>query len=376
MLFKDVVGQQDIRIRLIQMVREHRIGHALMFAGGEGSGNLGLAIAFARYINCLNPDPEDSCSECASCRKYSKLAHPDLHLIFPVAETKESGKDPVSDDFIGAWRECILANPYTSLFRWYEHIGIEKKQGSINRSESLQIIRKLSFKNFEATYKVVIIWMAEKMNLSASNKLLKILEEPPENTVFILVSGEVNQIIPTIFSRTQLIHVPRIDSESMALAIREKHTITDQSRIDSLVRLADGNYLQLTGSLEEVQESANRFEMFVSLMRMCFARDFGGISDWIDKMAVQGREKQKQFFQYALRMIRGNFILNIEAGDIDLLSEEERDFSIKFSKFVHPGNIFPIYDELNKASIHIECNGYSRLILFDLSVKIARLLKP
>ncbi len=375
MLFKEIIGQDETKRRLLQMVKDAKVGHALLFTGREGCGKLGLALAFARYLNCEDPGTDDSCMECSSCRKYSKLVHPDLHLVFPVVETKSSGADPVSDDFISQWRDCVLGNPYLRLFQWYEYIGIEKKQGSISRKESLQIIRKLSFKNFEADRKVMIIWMAEKMNLSAANKLLKVLEEPPPKTVFILIAEDASQIIPTILSRTQLIKIPGIDPESMGRAIREKHGITGQGQVEGLVRMAGGNYLRVMEAVNETEENRFHFDMFVSLMRLCFAVDVVGILAWIDKMADRGRERQKQFFQYALRIIRGNFIQNIKAGNIDLLSEEERNFSDKFSSFVHSGNVFAIYNELNKASEHIEYNGNSRLIFFDLSLRMAKLLK-
>jgi DNA polymerase III subunit delta' len=375
MLFSEITGQKEVKSRLLQIVRQQKVGHALLFAGQEGSGKLPLAIAFARYLNCENRSDTDSCMECASCRKYSQLIHPDLHFVFPVAGTKDSGKDPVSDDFLPRWRECVLASPYMNLFQWYENIGIENKQGSISKNESLQIIKKLSFKNFESVYKVMIIWMAEKMNIVASNKLLKILEEPPQNTVFLLVSENASQIIPTIISRCQIIKINKIDKKSMEQAIRQKNGITDQDRLDDLVRMSDGNYLQLLEALEGADDSGLNFKMFIKLMRLCFTVDIAGISGWIEGMAGRGREKQKQFLQYALHLIRGNFILNIKAGSIDLLSGEEKDFSARFSAFIHQGNVYAIYDEFNKAYAHIEFNGYSRLIFFDLALKIARLLK-
>jgi DNA polymerase III subunit delta' len=375
MLFSEITGQDEVKTRLIQVARQQKVGHALLFAGHEGTGKLALAIAFARYLNCENRGDADSCMECNSCRKYSQLIHPDLHFVFPVASTKDSGKDPVSDDFLPRWRECVIANPYMSLFQWYENIGIENKQGSISKNESLQIIKKLSFKNFEAVYKVMIIWMAEKMNIFASSKLLKILEEPPRNTVFILISENPGQIIPTISSRCQLIKINKIDKRSMEQAIRQKTGITEQDRLDELVRMSDGNYLQLLESLEGAEDKRHNFEMFIKLMRLCFAIDIPGISGWIDGMAGRGREKQKQFLQYALHITRGNFMLNIKAGNIDLLSGEEKDFAAKFSAFIHQGNVHSFYDELNKAYSHIEFNGYSRLIFFDLALRIAKLLK-
>jgi DNA polymerase III subunit delta' len=375
MLFSEITGQDEVKTRLIQVARQQKVGHALLFAGHEGTGKLALAIAFARYLNCENRGDADSCMECNSCRKYSQLIHPDLHFVFPVASTKDSGKDPVSDDFLPRWRECVLSNPYMSLFQWYENIGIENKQGSISKNESLQIIKKLSFKNFEAVYKVMIIWMAEKMNIFASSKLLKILEEPPRNTLFIIISENAGQIISTIISRCQLIKINKIDKRSMEQAIRQKTGITDRDRLDDLVNISDGNYLQLLEALEGAEDKRHNFEMFIKLMRLCFAIDIPGISGWIDGMAGRGREKQKQFLQYALHLTRGNFMLNIKAGNIDLLSGEEKDFSTKFSAFIHQGNVHSICDELNKAYAHIEFNGYSRLIFFDLALKIAKLLK-
>ena len=375
MLFKDIIGQSEIKTRLLRIVREQRVGHAMLFAGREGAGMLGLAIAFARYLNCKDPREDDSCLECSSCRKYGKLQHPDLHFVFPVAKKKDGEKDPVSDDFISLWRESVLSNHYMRLFQWLEYLGVENKQGFISKNESLQILKKLSFKSFEAEYKVMIIWMAEKMNLQAANKLLKILEEPPSGTLFLLITEDASQIIPTILSRTQQIRIPKIDQESMGKAIRENHGINDEILAGNIVRLADGNYLRLIELLNESEEAGYHFNMFVKLMRLCFVPDFVGISSWIDDIAVQGREKQKQFFQYALRILRGNFILNIEAGDIDMLSKEERDFSDKFSKFVNAGNISAFCEEFSKASLHIEYNGYSRLVFFDLAVKTARLLK-
>jgi DNA polymerase III subunit delta' len=392
MLFEEIIGQADIKRKLLQTVREQRVGHAMLFAGKEGAGKLPLAIAFARYMNCDNPGEADSCSECPSCRKFSKLIHPDLHFVFPIAAKKDaqkgaekpegkntakttSDKGAVSDDFLVLWRESVLSNPYMRLFQWYELMGIENKQGSIGRNESRQILKKLSLKSFEARYKVMIIWMAEKMNTSASNTLLKLFEEPPPNTVFILIAEDTSQIIPTILSRTQIVRIPKIDRESMEAVLVSRHGITDSKRIDSLVRYADGNYLQL---MEEAGEGGGlnyNLDMFVKLMRLCFVPDIAGIGSWIDGISGIGREKQKQFFEYAIRIIRGSFIINIQAGDIDLLSAEEKEFSEKFSKFVHTGNVFPICEEISKASVHIEYNGYNRLVFFDLAIKIARLLK-
>jgi DNA polymerase III subunit delta' len=380
MLFQEITGQADIKQKLIQAVKNNRVSHAMLFTGMEGAGMLGLAIAFATYLNCENPLPDDSCNECPSCRKYGKLIHPDLHFVFPVAgrpkETEKSeGKSVVSDDFLATWRESVLANPYMSLFQWYVQMGIENKQGSISREESRQIIKKLSLKSFEARYKVMIIWMAEKMNISASNTLLKLFEEPPPNTIFILIAEDPGQLLTTILSRCQFIRVPPIARADMEDAIRKVHGIDDQDQVDGLARLADGSYMKLLEAINEGSDVKHHLEMFISFMRLCYMPDITGIGSWVETISGQGREKQKQFLKYALRIIRGSLMLNVGVAEIDLLSEQERDFSVKFSKFMHPGNVGFIYEEFNKASIHIESNGYNRLIFFDLAIKTARLLK-
>ena len=375
MLFQEIIGQEEIKRKLIQVVREQRVGHALLFAGPEGTGKLALALACARFMNCEDPRGNDSCRECSSCRKYAKLVHPDLHFVFPVAKKDNSSKETVCDDFLTLWRESLLANPYMSLFQWYEHLGVENRQGIIKESESRQIIRKLSFRNFEAAFKVMVIWMAEKMNIVAANKLMKILEEPPPHTVFMLVAEDTAGILPTILSRTQLIRIPKIDSAAMHRALKDIYGIGDGKRAEGIVRMADGNYLRLLEAVTGNDEAGYNFQMFVRLMRVCYMPDIPGISLWIEEMAPRGRERQKQFLDQALRLVRGNFIMNVEAGNIDLLSDDEKDWSAKFSKFVHQGNVFRLCDELGRASLHIEYNGYARLVFFDLALKIARLLK-
>lgn len=257
MLFREVVGQQKLKQRLIQSVKENRISHAQLFVGAEGCGSLALALAYAQYVSCENKQQEDSCGSCTSCTKYQKLIHPDLHFVYPVATTKSVTKDPVSDDFIKEWRECILSNPYLGLARWYEAIGVENKQGIINKFESAEIVRKLNLKTFEADYKVMIIWLPEKMNHVAANKLLKMLEEPPEKTLFLLVAENTSLMLQTILSRCQLIKVPKIDSDSMLKALVAKHNISEPTA-NSISKIANGNFLVALETMDEQNQDKDR----------------------------------------------------------------------------------------------------------------------
>ncbi len=211
MLFKEIIGQQEVKARLLNMVRDDRTPHALMFLGLPEQENWPWRIAMAQFLSCNDRQPEDSCGVCPSCLKFSKLVHPDLHFVVPVLKTASVTKDPVSDLFLEEWREALLDNPYLSENQWYEAIGAENKQGIINKEESLQIIKKLGFKPYESDYRMMVIWLPEKMNQAAANKLLKMIEEPPEKTLILMVSESTDKILPTILSRTQLLHVPPLD---------------------------------------------------------------------------------------------------------------------------------------------------------------------
>ncbi len=392
MLFKEIIGQREIKNKLTQLVTDQRIGHAQMFFGSEGYGSLALAIAFAQFVCCEDRRNGDSCGCCRSCRKFEKLQHPDLHFVYPVAvvkKTKDASdaknesdrhakrkeKEAVSDDFISQWRECLIESPYIKPFQWYEKIGIDNKQGAISQNESRQIIQKLSLKTFESPYKIMIVWRPEKMNNTAANKLLKILEEPPSNTLFHLVTDDTAQMLPTIVSRTQIVKIPRIDKNSMAAALKERLGLADQHEIDNIAHIADGDYQKALSFIETNEENEFFFNNFVKIMRLCYAVDIAGLRDWVDEMATLGRETQKHFLQYAIRMIRENFMLNLKANDIVYLSSKEKDFSANFSRFVNTGNVLPIAEELNKACVHIENNAYDKIVLFDMVLKITRLLK-
>lgn len=375
MLFREIIGQTETKNKLLKLASTGRISHSLMMLAPEGAGALPLAIAFARYINCTNKSETDSCSECPSCIKIQKLSHPDLHFVYPVATTKIIEKDPVSDDFIQNWRSAVLQNPYMNLTEWYEQIGIENKQGSISILESKEILRKLNLKTFESDFKIMIIWMPEKMNTPAANKLLKLLEEPPDKTVFLLISQDTSQILPTIISRTQLIKIPKIIDADIKEAMRSRFGITTKDEIESIAEYANGNFLRALEAMNNDEESGFNFSVFVNFMRICYTTDILKLNSWVDEMAAIGREKQKHFLAFALKMLRGNFMMNIQQESLIHLKEDEKEFSKKFSKFIHSGNIEPMTAEINQAFSHIEYNANAKIVLFHMGLRFVKLLK-
>lgn len=373
MLFKEIIGQQKIKERLTQTVKDNRISHAQLFLGPEGNGKLALAIAYAQYISCTNRQENDSCGVCPSCLKFTKLVHPDLHFVYPVATSKTVKKDPVSDDYIAQWREAIIENPYLSQGRWYDIIDVENKQGLISKQESNEIIRKLNLKTFEADYKTLIMWLPEKMNASAANTLLKMIEEPPTKTLFILVSENSEQIIPTILSRTQLIKIPQIDQLSLHAAICERFELSADKASD-IVHLANGNYLNVLNLMDTTDENSENHQRFVELMRFCYQNKVIEIVDWVDSVSAIGREKQKTFLEYAIRMIRENFMLNLNQKQIVYLTQQESEFSQKFFPFINKDNVFKIYEHLNRACVDVEMNANGKIVFLDLGLKLVKLI--
>jgi DNA polymerase III subunit delta' len=373
MFFKDIIGQDKIKQRLIQSVKEQRISHAQMFTGPEGTGKLALAIAFAQYISCRNRSENDSCGTCPSCHKYQKLAHPDLHFAFPVFPLKP-GHKPVSDDFIHKWRAMVLASPYFTLSQWLGYVDNENAQGLIYEKESDLITRKLNLKSFESEYKVMIIWLAEKMNPSCSNKLLKLLEEPPDKTLFLLITEDEEAVISTIRSRTQLIKVPFIDNDSMRKALEAMNEIPVE-KTEDIIRLANGNYLRAKEFLNPDESSSYFFERFQEMMRFAYTREVFELTRWADEMAGLGRDRQKAFFRFALRMVREYFVMNLNKPELVYINEEEREWGKKFAPFINEKNIIPFAKEFELGIQHISMNGNPKIIFLDTALRMVRLIK-
>ena len=374
MRFSEVAGHAGLKKQLIQSVAEQRVPHAQLFHGPQGSGSLALALAYATFLSCQDRQEEDSCGTCPSCLKYDRLVHPDLHFVFPVFTTKSVKKDPVSDDFITAWREALLESPYITPNQWYSYIGMENKQGSIIKRESEEIMKKLQLKSYESDFKVMIIWMPEKMNQTAANKLLKLIEEPPPMTIFLLVPEDTGPMLPTILSRTQMIRVPRIAEEDLLDALKKKHQVSDEI-LKSAVKISGGNYVKAEENLMTSEDSAYQLELFIRIMRLTYSREFQKIFEWVEELSGLGRERQKAFLAYVIRMIRENYLLNKEQGELVRMTADESNFSKKFFPFINDRNVPVIVQELNEASIHIEANAYARIVFLDFALKLVKLIR-
>jgi DNA polymerase-3 subunit delta' len=378
MLFSEVVGQETTKKQLIQTVRENRVSHARLFLGPEGAGSLPLAIAYAQYVNCTGRKEDESCGKCQSCAKFNKLIHPDLHFVFPVVKPG-GGKAAVSDMFIKEWRAAVLANPYITCNQWLEVAGSDNRQGGIFVDESKEILNKLSFKTYEADYKIMIIWMAEKMNRQTANKLLKILEEPPEQTLFLLVAESADQILPTILSRTQITRVPKIDTQSLVNYLTAKGLCNQQQAINA-THTSNGNLAQALAALQSTESNSHYLELFIRMMRTCWSvwgkkQAMLDLLAWCEDITKLNREEQKGYLLYCLRLVRENFILNQQQPGLAFLADTENDFSQKFNHFIHPGNVFRLAEEFGTAYYHIESNGNKNIVFLDLACKIVLLLK-
>ena len=373
MLFKEIIGQQEVKKRLLNLVGEDRTPHALMLFGPPGTGKRSLAVAMAQYLSCADRQPEDACGVCPSCVKFSKLVHPDLHFVVPVMKTQKVVKDPETDLFIEAWRESFLANPYLSENQWYEAIGAENKQGMISVKESESIIRKLNFKPYESDYRMMIIWLPEKMHQATGNKLLKLIEEPPAKTLFLMVSENTERILPTILSRSQLLQVPPLEEDLLREGLLNRQG-SDPQLLEDAVRRANGNYNVALNTLLKDEQELQYFDRFTGLMRLCYSRKIIEINDWVDSVAGLGRERQKQLLDYSLRLLRENFMLHMEHDQLSYMSAREAEFSGRFSPFIHEGNIHGLVASFNEAGNHIEANGNPRIVFMDLSVRVIRLL--
>ncbi len=380
MFFKDVVGHEALKKQLIVNVSKNRISHAQLFLGPEGSGKLALALAYARYIHCRNRGPEDACGSCPSCIKFNKLEHPDLHFYFPTANLKNMGSDdsgekkPRSKLFYAQWREILLGSPYFHYADWLDKLGVQNQQTIIYSEDCNDIIKDLGLKAFESPYKIVIIWMIEKLQHQAAPKLLKTLEEPPEGTVFLLISESKDDILKTILSRAQLVKVPLIADEDM-----EQHLVKNFDRPLAQARqiafLAGGNFaeaLRIMGSNNEPQED---FGIFREWMRLCFQKKVKELLAWVDKFSRTGRERQKAMLQYGLTIFRQCLLQNYHAGQALRLEGAQREFIEKFSPFVNHANALEIIEAFNQAIYHVERNANPKILFTDLSFNLARLFR-
>ncbi|MDR1414994.1 MAG: DNA polymerase III subunit delta [Odoribacteraceae bacterium] len=377
MFFREVIGHGEIKQRLLASLQAGRVGHALLFSGESGFGLLPLSLALTQYLLCTGEKGTDACGRCPACRKMQKLVHPDVHFVFPVTKGSKA-KTPVSDDYINEWRGFLLDTPYANLEDWIATMGADDNtQVKIYAEESLYMLRKLTLKSYESDYKVMIIWLPEKMGEESANKLLKILEEPYPNTLFILLAEQPEAVITTILSRTQRLHVPPLHQQEIARELELRfHLPTDQA--DEIAHTARGDWgraLKMTRQNETEQEHDNQ-EMFVKLMRLCWERKMLPVNQFVQDLTARGRESQKSFLAHCIRMVRENFIRNFGLKEMVYMTAKEQEFSRKFSPYVHEENVIPLCHEFERAHVDVSHNGNGKIIFTDLCIKVMQNIRP
>ncbi len=385
MQFKDIAGHTELKERLLKSVRESRVSHALLFLGQEGAGALPLAFAFAQYISCENRGETDSCGTCKSCYKYERFAHPDLHFILPIvpkknyAITPDTTKDLVaSSDFIFLWRKAFDENPYQNLNDWFNFLEAENKQANIPVDECNELLRKFSLKTYESPYRICIIWQPERLHKDGANKLLKMLEEPPPNSYFILVPEQADLILPTVSSRTQLIKINRPEDEILLRLLVDKEGISHE-KAEQVVRLSDGNQREIRRLLQENDSDINQVtdlrNWWVLAFRSVDGKGVKELLEWVDAMQDAGREKQKAYLHYALHIFRECLLIKNSCENLVRMNDLEKNTFSKFPAMINLNNCFSFEDELNQAYYHIERNANGKVIFLDLSIRLGNLLR-
>ena len=373
-MFDNIIGQKEYIASLRTAIDNNRLPHALLISGNEGTGGLALAYAAAQYLICPHRHDGDACGQCPQCLQLGKLQHPDVHFVFPVVRKKNQKEAPISLDYMSEWRNAFLNNHYLTLNEWTATSGEENKQAGIFVAEANNIIKTLSVKPFESDYRVMIIWLPEKMNEETANKLLKIIEEPNDMTHFFLVSQEPERIIGTIQSRVQRINLPPIADVDIQQALVSRFNCPQDKAID-YARMSHGSYVEALKLLNDDEERSFYFTKFCEMMRLSYAKKLFDMKEWSEEMSGIGRERQKAYLQYAQQMIRENFIMNFNTPSLNYLNESERTFSSRFHAFVNHNNVAGIMDELALAEKDIMQNVNAKMVFFDLSLKLIMLLK-
>ncbi len=379
MLFKDILGLSHLKSHLVKSAENGRTPHAQLFVGPEGSGTLPMAIAYAQYLLCSNTNGENNSGNEACNLKFDNFSHPDLHFVFPVTTNDKIKRHPVSSHFLPEWRQLLKEQPYGNLFDWYKLLGVDNKQGQIGVDEALDISKSLALKSFEGGYKVMLIWMAEKLNITAGNKLLKLIEEPPNKTIFLLIAEDEEQIINTIRSRCQVLHFPPLAEDDIKQGLITKYNIAE-NEAQKIAYQADGNFNKACDLVYQDSEDIQFETWFITWIRSAFKAkgNKSSILDlitWAEEIAKTGRETQKLFLQFCIDFFRQAMLLNYGAESLVFMETKTKGFNLsKFAPFVHNNNILDISEALQDAIYHIERNGNSKIILTDLSIKLTRLL--
>lgn len=371
--FRDVVGHDTLKENLIRTVRTDSMAHAQLFCGPEGIGKFAMAMAYARYIHCTDRGADDACGKCASCMQYNALTHADLHFVFPIVRGKDK-KKALCDGYLPQWTHFIQENPYFSIDKWLKAINADNKQAAIYADESEAIWYKMMLKSLSSPYKIMIIWLPERMNAECANKLLKLLEEPAPRTYFFFVSNDPSKLLPTVLSRMRQIVMPVLSVDVIADALHRQYGVSeDDAR--AVAALSGGSYLRACDSLSLNEENDAYFDLFVQVMRLAYARRIKDLKEWSEEVAGFGRERLRHFLSYAERMIRENFIYNLACPGLNYMNAKETQFSSRFAPFIHERNVMEIRNLLEEANNDIGQNANAKIVMFDFCIHLILLLK-
>ncbi len=369
MQFKDVVGQAQLKAQLIKSAKADKISHAHLFLGDMGNGGLPVALAFVQYIMCENKSDHDSCGVCPSCIKISKNQHPDVHFSFPTVQAV--GK--TSDELLKEWREILEETPYFDLNEWIRKSDEKERKPIIGVQESQEIIKKLSFRSYEGGYKVMIIWHPEEMNPACANKLLKIIEEPPARTLFILVATSQEKLLQTILSRTQTTLIPRLSVEDISAYLVSEKSI-GKGLAESVASRSEGSLIEAINLVGDGIERDENYMLFTQLMRVCYRKNVIDMMEWSDAVAAKSKEVQKEFLKYSLHMFRQSMLRNYTENLLTKVSEDENGFLDNFSKFITGNNVQDFLQTFSDAHYHIERNANSKILFTNLCFQVMRFI--
>ena len=374
MKFKEIPGNEICKQRLIDMVDNDRIPHALLLEGPEGIGKLAMARAMAQYIHCTNKQSGDSCGECAACRQHQALNHIDTFYVFPVVKLDKMNTPPISDDFLAEWKEFLADGMYADINKWATFFNKKNSHPVTYVTESASLLHKLSFTTHTSRYKVIVWWLPERMNEEASNKLLKMIEEPFPDTLFIMVSNNPKAILPTIYSRVQRIEMRRLSDADVAGILESTHSI-DPTDAMSIAHISDGNMINAYANIQTDNDTNEFFDFFVTLMRLAYQRKIKDLREWSSDLTALGRERELSFYEYAIRLIRENFIFNFNTPDLNYMNRKESGFSTNFARFITERNVEKLIEVFDKARIDIAGNANGKVVNLDVAIKVILLLK-
>ncbi len=373
MKFGDIIGNDAAKKQLRAMIDNDHVPHAILLSGPQGIGKLALARATAQYIHCEHRNNGEPCGVCPSCRQHQTFNHADTFFSFPVIKGKNNSK-PTSDDYIDEWKHFLSENPIENYRQWLRELNNENAQPQIYASESSNIIAKMSYASYSAKYKVLILWLPEKMNEECANKLLKIIEEPYPDSIFIMVSDNPKEILPTIYSRLQRIEMKKLSTDEVAKFLELHYNISHQDAI-AVAAPADGNIIEAQSTIALDSENKEFFENFMALMRLAYSRDLKSLKKWSENINNFKREKIKRFMQYLARMVRENYIYNMHHRELNYLNRSEEQFSSRFAPFINDGNAERLIAEIERAERDIQGNANGKIVLFDFAIKTTILIK-